>query len=475
MVRVFIIFLFLFASTIYAGEESHSSQNITIEASRLNVRDIEGRRLCTVKAGRTYKVLTQRDNGEYVKIDLSESQRCRGITDGWVNSRYISTTNRTNKDFVVNVSSLSLRSAASRNSDTWECGLEEGTKVLVTKVRRGSWRKIKLKESIDGCPQEGWVYGSFINSDETFTDLPRESNTQLEAGTAECANCGQDNNAKIIKEVVSKLHDKDSNTVGEEDSENESSPLVEELQALVKGKKYRPSNFTKARGLIRLPLLGKKYFTQGPCGSHHYTGGHKNGDDAYANPITACTFLSVLRDWKKDYCSEDDKGCRVAWGDISHRYLTGEAFGHSSHNEGKCIDIRPFRIGKFKPEGLYFNRGEDYKRPKQPRHNKKHKGKRRRRRKEYVQEQLINLISRDVASVKKGGLNPEYDRDTTTKFVNLLKEKGATTIYFNDTATGAKPYEGHSNHIHVCFDKNAKAENACKNLKLEPNICPGLN
>jgi hypothetical protein len=178
-------------------------------------------------------------------------------------------------------------------------------------------------------------------------------------------------------------------------------------------------------GLVRIPLNPASP-NLGPCGSHHYTpdGGAK-ALDAYAAPITACAFGALLQTWKKDFCPDSSQGCRINWGDISHRDRT-HFNDHGTHTHGNCIDIRPFRSGKFVDEPL---------------------------------------------SVGQTG----YDAATVQKFLNLIKSMGATNVAFNDATLDNRAYEpGHHNHIHFCLKDNKRTREVCNNFQVDRNVCSSL-
>ena len=197
---------------------------------------------------------------------------------------------------------------------------------------------------------------------------------------------------------------------------------LDDLKAVVAGKVKLASitSWRRNRGLVQIPTKGK-YGNIGPCGSFHYSPDqNRKGEimDNWTSPAAACTFMSVLQDWKKR-CPDSQAGCRVAWGDISHK--EARMFnGHHTHTEGNCIDIRPMRRGGFDNAPLYY---------------------------------------------------PESDRNTTKEFVKMLYKNGASVIYYNDPKAGATPMSGHSNHVHVCFPSSKKTREVCANYQYDPKIC----
>lgn len=178
------------------------------------------------------------------------------------------------------------------------------------------------------------------------------------------------------------------------------------------------------RGLLQIPVEGGNV---GPCGSFHYNpdgwnSKKKKGEvvDNYAAPVTACAFMSLLQKWKEK-CPDSGDGCRVAWGDISHRdrkYFSG----HKTHTNGNCIDIRPFQKGSFVPTPLTYT-------------------------------------------------SSKYSRTYTSQFIAMAKQLGATQVYFNDKKSGGSPMSGHSNHIHLCFHNNKKVRKTCADYEYNSFVC----
>lgn len=198
---------------------------------------------------------------------------------------------------------------------------------------------------------------------------------------------------------------------------------LRDLQAVVKGQLRIGdlSSWKRSRGLVQLPTRGERG-NIGPCGSFHYNPDRdkKSGEvvDNYTNPLTACAFMSLLQDWKKR-CPDSQKGCRVAWGDISHK--TAQRFnGHSSHKDGTCIDLRPMRNGSFDNAPLNY---------------------------------------------------PNSDRATTAAFIKMAKAKGASPVLYNDPKAGGQYWDGHSNHMHICFKANKKTKDVCANYKYDASVC----
>jgi hypothetical protein len=180
------------------------------------------------------------------------------------------------------------------------------------------------------------------------------------------------------------------------------------------------TNGSRRRDLVQLPM---KTIHNGPYGSFHYSPDNNNVLDTYINKDTSCAFQNLLKEWRTDGCSDiqnadgstteyEERGCRVSFGDISHRDKL-RWNGHRSHTNGYCIDIRPMRRGSFENAGLFYT-------------------------------------------------NPDYDGQKTAEFIRMAKEYGATNILFNDPNIRSRPRSanyvsqvaysgGHSNHMHICI------------------------
>ena len=182
----------------------------------------------------------------------------------------------------------------------------------------------------------------------------------------------------------------------------------------------------EGRSIFRIPKLAHENY-YGACDSFHYNPDDDDWIDAYANAKTSCGLISILQNWKDTYCPQFSFGCRIAWGDISHR--TEEYFsGHKTHTHGKCIDMRPLRQGDFSNTPLTYQ-------------------------------------------------DPAYDRQMTRKFLQFITGKyGASPVFFNDPVLideGLSKYSsGHDNHIHFCLHENAKLTKACKTFQPSESLCP---
>lgn len=192
------------------------------------------------------------------------------------------------------------------------------------------------------------------------------------------------------------------------------------------GKLILPLGEGKGRYMVRFPKLPDSSY-YGACGSFHYNPDSDDWIDAYAHPRAACGFVSLLQEWRKTYCPSSERGCRMQWGDISHK--TQKFFsGHQTHTHGYCVDMRPFRKGDFSNTPLWWD-------------------------------------------------DERYDRDVTKKFVQLIKRSyGASPIYFNDPELikqGLTTYsDGHDNHLHFCLQNVETVTKTCKALSVNENYCP---
>jgi hypothetical protein len=179
------------------------------------------------------------------------------------------------------------------------------------------------------------------------------------------------------------------------------------------------TNGSRRRDLVPLPM---KTEHNGPFGSFHYTP-DKGTKDVFINKKTSCAFQNLLSEWREKQCPSykkedgtiveyEERGCRVAFGDISHRdykYWNG----HRSHTNGYCIDLRPMRKGGFENAPLFYG-------------------------------------------------SSNYDAAKTADFLELAKKYGATNMLFNDPNIRSRPRSanyvsqiayspGHNNHMHICI------------------------
>lgn len=236
-------------------------------------------------------------------------------------------------------------------------------------------------------------------------------------------------------------------------------------------------------GLVRLPTanIGS---TIGLCGTYHYNPDHlaltpKQFEDykagkyhgsgiqnnqevgSYLTEIAACRLVDVFQEWTKE-CETfnlDKNICAIQWGDASHRD-TKKFNPHSVkyHGFGSCIDIRPIKKGSL--EEFTAEHADD---PELPLFLK---------RKENYRDWIVSTT------------DTYYDREKTMKLIEILKAKGADTIFFQDLemqkdkgwkkSPTFKPMKGHANHIHVCFPDNSNNREACEKFVYKRSVCGAL-
>lgn len=436
--KLFVLSTLLFVSPpLHAWAESVQAR---VTASGLNVRTEEGAITDAIEQSTMLEVLGNHPDGERIKIRYTRGGRPR---EGYVYKKYV---RREGSHGVVEAEiegdALALRSAPSLSNSTWKCAVkaEDGNKkntvlILNEPPKHGdevTWVKVKLPNPLPGCPDTGYMSHSYLKPFGAFDDLKTEAVAQKDCDGAECKGKGrtETNAEKDMQDLGKKLGDKIKDERGD-------GPFIAGVKAMIKNPSRRPASLKVSRGMVQMPLLGKRG-NIGPCGSHHYFPRPNVFDKsryestAFANPTTACVLTSVLQDWKKNFCPNGG-GCRIAWGDISHEHMA-EFHGHASHNRGYCIDIRPMR----KP-------------------------------------------SSGFADSPLAFWQDDYDPKMTAKFIQFLKSKGANTrqLFFNDPnvrrQTGAKYASGHHNHIHVCFPPNDTTNAVCNNLKVDSNVCPEIS
>ena len=180
----------------------------------------------------------------------------------------------------------------------------------------------------------------------------------------------------------------------------------------------------KKWSLVQIPLKGDNSI--GPCGSYHYD--PDGGQDAFASATTACLFSGVLQKWKEQELAKKEASPsypihQIQWGDISssrRRFY----HGHKSHTDGECIDLRPMKV------------------------------------------------TANHSPISHGQKN--YNQKATAALVKTMKELGGNPVLFNDTSCGTTHWDGHDNHIHVCFKDTAANRERCKNFTFKENVCPEL-
>lgn len=415
----------LLAETSVAAERS-----VRVTARGLNVRTAEGEILCAVSRGTLMKATARHEDGDRIKVSFN----VKGCPkEGYVFAKYVrpESNGKTEMKSQVEASGLSLRSRPNLDQDYWKCALPKGASVTIlpggaTFRDNVSWVKVKVNHPPRGCPKEGFVAEPYLKSAVGFDDLMVAEETKDCSG-ATCRGQGAGPETGSATGDLEKLG-KGIGRAIPDDGEQEN-PFIAGLKSMIAKPKRAPAGLNVNRGLVQIPLMGSR----GPCGSLNYNPdmGPVNPKYVYANPLTACVFTSVLQEWKKNVCPSRDAGCRIAFGDISHKTDAGFMNRHNTHTDGYCIDIRPMRKGGFENAPLWYT-------------------------------------------------NADYDRDMMRKLVATLRQHGGSNIYFNDPkirreSNGAvQRAGGHDNHIHVCFKNNATTRKACNNLKVDPNVCPEL-
>lgn len=181
------------------------------------------------------------------------------------------------------------------------------------------------------------------------------------------------------------------------------------------------STYDGRRSLLRLHPGG-----DGLCGSIASNTSNP-ASKSYTAPITACALARLTQTWRERFCPNNDMSCRLSFGNISHP--RDQRFGnprHQTHTHGNCVDIRPIR-----------NSGNS----------------------------ALTWESNN------------YNQRQTRNLLNLLKEMGAESVYFNDPdmirAGLSSRISGHDNHIHFCFrNDNRTAERQCASFEPDAKMCP---
>ena len=411
------------ATLAQAGE----SRSVTVATARgLNVRTEDGEILCAVADRTTLTAIGRHGDGDRIKVKLS-GPSCRGVKEGFISSSFVRADDERSLESLVDAEALSFRSHPSLSDQNRNllCSLPKNPRLPVPPTPRRSrddtrWVKVKVQDPPEGCnTSEGYVAEAYLRGIDQFEDLPIVAGTQDENDVADCSgeSCREtDRRDRAVKNMEGL-----SRKIGRKiDDEGTPGPFVDGLKKMIKNRRAKPQGLSVSRGLAQLPLKGNR----GACGSFHYNADKPLGVDAYANPLTACVFTAVMQEWKKDFCPSHKAGCRLQWGDISHKNAP-RFNGHMTHTDGYCIDIRPMRKGDFGDGPMTYT--------------------------------------------SKG-----YDRQMTGKLINLLKKRGGSAMYFNDTRLGTRAVHGHHNHVHVCFKDNKTTRATCDNLKVDPKVCPEL-
>jgi hypothetical protein len=108
----------------------------------------------------------------------------------------------------------------------------------------------------------------------------------------------------------------------------------------------------ETRGLIQIPQYDDGTW---PFHSFHYNSDDPGQSDTYAQPVSACAFLQLLKKWNEKCDYKKDKSCQLQWGNFYHKKTWGD---HASHYDGACVDIRPFKKAQFNDRdfGLTFQK-----------------------------------------------------------------------------------------------------------------------
>ncbi len=232
-----------------------------------------------------------------------------------------------------------------------------------------------------------------------------------------------------------------------------------------------------------------KFVEYGPMNTIHYHSSDKgaNDNDAFAQPWSACAFLSAVHAF-----NSENKGVKniVQWGDffwsknlgpkISQKTIvqpatdttpektiveTTEHYSHQEHGSGECVDVR---LMKQTPDfgGVSYSKCTV------------DKAKNKNCASNYDQDKTKELLA---FFRQAGGVGKVTDDSLAAPIsegdMQRLKTKNAlqaAPIYFNDYKNmgGLSTYrEGHDDHIHVCFPANeSNVQNAClEGLKTTPN------
>jgi hypothetical protein len=385
-----VAFLSFFAIAQEPQKDAIVNPKVKSSADVLIVRDLDGNEKCRFKYGDKFDLDGIAEDRERVRI-ATNSGTCAGVQNGFVYLNYLRPTNskvdRSTDVATVSVDDLSLRTRPTIAEGSFACALPKNLQVTVLpnevqkKVR---WVEVELKEEREGCPKKGWVSSSYLKPDIDISQLPlvtdlKETQAKALLDCTVCTNSPVDvsdsNKPKLsVTELQNYLRNQQAVSSG---LPNPFLDFVRELGQSNKCPSSSESTYVCSRGLVQMPSDGEVGF----CGSHHYSPGKYKGKvaDNYAAPHTACALVALAQEWKKNHCTDENGGCKLAWGDISH--VKHSIFnGHKSHTRGECIDIRPFNTGAFEDRGRYVS-------------------------------------------------DPAYDRATTAKFLKLAKSMGGEIMY----------------------------------------------
>ena len=404
------------------------------------VRNLNGDQVCNLAKNDVVGVAGIAPDGERVQIKVLTGP-CAGVMNGFVYINYLRPAlidvNKFTETALVETAGLSLRKEPSVEDGTYSCSLPANTKlnVIGEVQKRSRWVQVEIPNPPKGCPTTGWVAANYLKPDLDLKTLPVIKGQALtEARTPkDCTDCEQGETSGGKKSEVKKTVETAQQiekfvNQPPELAAGVPSPFTEfakELQRTKRCPNPKQSDYKCNRGLMQMPAEGNAGF----CGTHHYSPDRPPGVDTHAAPHTACSLVAVAQEWKKTACPNDNAGCKIAWGDISH--ATRPRFnGHKAHTNGECIDIRPFNTGSFRDAG------------------------------------------RTVTA-------KDYDRAKTAEFIKLAKKMGGTIMYsdrklMNENKDLGIAWGGssHNNHMHICFGvSNPKVQSACKNLTVDPRVC----
>lgn len=410
-------------------------------SSNYIVRNLNGDQVCNLAKNDVVGVSGMAPDGQRVQIKVLTGP-CAGVTNGFVYVNFlrpvVKDVDKFTETALVETAGLSLRKEPSVEDGTHACSLPANTKlnIIGEKQKRNLWVQVEIPNPPPGCPTTGWVAASYLKPDLDLASLPRIKGQALtEARTPlDCTDCDQSETSGGKRSNIKKAAQSAQEI--ERFVNNPSAPgipspfttFAKELQRTKRCPNPRQSDYKCNRGLMQMPADGNAGF----CGTHHYTPDRPPGVDTHAAPHTACSLVAVAQEWKKTACPNDNAGCKIAWGDISH--ATRPRFnGHQAHTGGECIDIRPFNTGSFRDAG------------------------------------------RTVGSA-------DYDRAKTLEFIKLAKRMGGDIMYSDRTISNgnrdlniAWGGSAHNNHMHICFPaSDPTVQSACNNLTVDPAVCSEL-
>ncbi len=209
-------------------------------------------------------------------------------------------------------------------------------------------------------------------------------------------------------------------------------------------KRRFPMNTVEGR--TELIQLYPRFNTRaGFCGSYVYSGPENVVEESFAHPVTACVITRLAEEWRKNFCPSN-RPCRLEMGDIAH-HTEPDFDGHSTHDDGYCIDLRPI---KTEGEGERALSNPDY----------------------------TGALTHE---------DPNYDQAKTRQLLGLITRLGGDTLKSSDEQPDtlifndpdlieegiARRAEDHDNHIHVCFrPENPLVQKSCAEYTPDEKLCP---